>query len=56
MKSRKKSLKNALKVFPVFSNKIKTRALITNLSNVFDIPKEFQYQGCGIKQQSLAEK
>ena len=50
MKSRKKCLK-IHKKFPVFSNKIKTRAYIRNLrhgslhSNVFDISAKFQRQG-----------
>ena len=48
--------------FPVFYNKIKTRAYLKNLrhsslqSNVFDIYEKFQYQVCNIKREILGQK
>ena len=54
MESRKNVSKVHLK-FPVFYNKIKTRAYLKNLrqcslqSNVFDISEKFQYQVYNIK-------
>ena len=50
------------KNFPVFSEKIKTRASINNLrhrslqSNVFDISENFQYEVYSIKQEILGRK
>ena len=61
MKSRKKKKKMHLK-FPVFYNKMKTRAYLKNLrhsslqSNVFDIYEKFQYQVCNIKREILGQK
>ena len=48
--------------FPVFYNKIKTRAYLKDLrhsflqSNVFDISEKFQYQVCNIKREILSQK
>ena len=48
--------------FPVFYNKIKTRAYQKNLrhsslqSYVFDISEKFQYQVCNIKREILGQK
>ena len=48
--------------FPVFYNKIKTRAYLKYLrhsslqSNVFDISVKFQYQVCNIKREILGQK
>ena len=51
-----------LKKFPVFSNKIKTKAHTQNLrqsflqGNVFDISEKFQYQIYNIKREILGQK
>ena len=48
--------------FPVFYNKIKTRAYLKNLrhislqSNVFDIYEKFQYRVCNIKREIFGQK
>ena len=49
-------------MFPVFYNKIKTRAYLKILrhsslqSNVFDISEKFQYQVCNIKREILGQR